>query len=219
MKYRVYNVNKIAFIEVTNLQGLKVIFTSAGAGILDIYLNDQKITDNALDEKSYLIGENFYGKTLSLNLNDEDVEFDGSTYHLESKMALNRLLFSAKPMFDDNAFLIQYLFNKKYVKGGLPGNIKQYVTYAMNDQSNKLIVEYRVISDKKTLIKMHHIYKFVEDATLINEKELQTKKHIITISGDQKFVKAEEGILSVSEDDAIKGLTLTKRISYEFRQK
>ena len=220
MEYKVYNVNKIAFIEVTNLQGLKVIFTSAGAGIKDIYLNDQKITDNALDEKSYLNSENIYGKTLSLNLNDEDVELDGISYHLESKMALNRLLFSTKPLFDDNSFLVQYLFSKKYVKGGLPGNVKHYVTYAINDQSNKLIVEYRVLSDKKTLLKMHHIYKFNDnDANIVNEKELHTKQHIITINGNQKFVKQDEGILSVGDDDTAKGLTLIKRISYEFKQK
>ncbi len=217
MEYKVYAENKISFIEVKNIYGLKVVFTSAGAGIKDIYYKDDKITDNATTEAEYLKSENIYGKTLSLNLKDEDFEFDGLVYHLDSKMGLNRLLFSGKPFFNNNSFLVQYLFKGKAVRGGLPGNIKYYVTYAMNDECNKLMIEYRATSDKKTLLKMHHIFRFNNSsASLNNEKELKLGNYLIRIIGDQKFINEDRCYLSVIEDNQPqKSFSLLKRITYE----
>lgn len=218
MEQKVYGVNKIPFIEIKNSLGLKVIFTPAGAAIREIYFDDQKITDNAEDDNSYLDIKIKYGKTHSRYFENNEVEIDGTKYQLDKKMTLNNYLYTSKPIFDKKYFLVQYTFKKKHMKDGLPGTVIYFVTYVIKDDSNEIAIDYRALSNKKTALDMSQILKFnFGGATkLLNEKEIEGPGYKVRVEGDQHFEKNEIGEVKSLPNDNIcpPSIIFKKKVSY-----
>ena len=219
MEFKIYLHNKIQFIEVKNNLGFNIVFTPAGASVVSVYINDEKIIDNALDETQFLDLNNKFGKTFDIY--DKEVIIDGVKYTPSEKMRLNNYLFACKPVFNKDSFLVQFSFKKKHLSDGLPGNITYYVTYALKDNSNEIAVDYRAISDKKTLINMNHIIRFnhQENIKYISNKEIELSKYNIKIIGDQNFKLDEDNeICSMPEINNITSTSFKKIILYQIKK-
>ena len=220
MQYKNYLVNKIGFIEVTNNLGLKVIFTAAGAAIRDIYFNNEKMTNNASSDNDFLNKNNIYGK-ISGPFFDEKITINGKEYKFDKGYSLNNLLYSSKPQFQGNSFLVQYSFKKRKMTDGLPGNITYYITYALIDGRNDLLIDYRATSSEKTPLSMSNNLFFVLDTGKVfhhKDNVIENSKYRVEIESDHPSIKYEEveGFegLSVYPIEDIK----EENLSYSYRR-
>ena len=168
MQYKKLNIEKHRFIEVTNKNGLKVIFSSSGAGIVSIYLNDEIMTvspkhlylfNNHQMYNGKIIGP-IYGYLKDGKINIREQEYDLNNNYKEDinihngLYSLNNYSFSPQFNFGDKIFSCVFHFKKKKMMDGLPGKINYYVTYAISDYNNEITLDLKAISDAPTVISM-----------------------------------------------------------------
>lgn len=168
MQYKKLNVEKYRFIEVTNTNGLKVVFSSSGAGIVAIYLNDEIMTVSPKHLSLFNNHQMYNGKIIGPiygYLKDEKINIRGQEYLLSNNYkedikihnglySLNNYSFSPQFNFGDKVFSCVFHFKKKKMMDGLPGTIHYYVTYALSDYNNEITLDLKAISDSPTIISM-----------------------------------------------------------------
>lgn len=180
MEYKNYQYSGVSFIKATNSKGLSIIFCPVGASIKSISLNGEELLLTPKSAVDFLNKENKLGKTLGPVLNGEDIIIGGQKYEFDKKWQTSMFLFNTKPLFEKNYFYVQYVFHKKKNEDGLPGNVQYLISYSLNDSSNELLVDYRVMSDKDTPIRLTNELPF-----LIEKEEQIIESQIINIENEK----------------------------------
>lgn len=159
---------------IENSKGMKAQVTNYGAILVSLFVKDkyEKLKDVVLGYEKledYFTNDLLFGATVGRNVNRiENAEFkiDGITYHLvknknehnihsDKEGGFHKVLWDFR-LVNDNALEFYY----KSVDGeqGFPGNLDISVTYSLTE-ANGLIISYRGVSDKKTLINLtNHTY-------------------------------------------------------------
>ncbi len=176
-------------LSVDNEKGLVVIFSPVGAGIKDIFFDNIKMIVTPENSVSFLEPVNTLGKTREILLEDLKYSFNGKEFIKDKTYVTSNYVFQPKVCMDKNFFSISYVFNKKKLKDGLPNNITYYVSYSMSGQSNELLIDYRVISDKPTPISITSNLMFNLGAK-INDLSLTVPSYKRLV--EKEFVKVDK---------------------------
>ena len=195
MKYKIHKIDKLSFLEVDNEKGLNVIFSPVGAGIRTITFDGMLMNVTPKEIKDFLSQNNKLGKTLGPIL-DSKIKFiiDNKEYILSddnAKYNCSNFIYTPNPHMDNNIFSIIYIFKKKKKKDGLPANITYYVSYSMSGSSNDLLVDYRVLNDEDTPIKMTNNLLFNLGSYNFNELYLTLPSG--KVLKDSDFVDVSDG--------------------------
>ena len=180
MKTKYLKESKIPMIEVENELGLKVVFSTIGASIYSISFNNELMTLTPKTFTDFVKSSIYYGKTIggiSNRVRNGLVKIDDKEYHLllnegenalhGGQFCLSNTVFTPKVTFGKNYFSILYSFKKKKMKDGLPGNITYYISYSLNDISSDLLIDFKAMSDDKTVVALtNHLYFCLGDENL-----------------------------------------------------
>lgn len=232
MEYKIYQYQGIGFIRATNKNGLSVIFCPVGASIKSISLDGNELLLTPKEAAAFLNKDNLFGKTMGPVFTDE-VFINNTKYTFNNRWTANAFMFSGKPLYDKNYFCIQYVFHKKKNEDGLPGNVQYFISYTLSDTSNKLLIDYRVISDKDVPVDLsiklpflYETYKVDEISALIEKENYQVE---ILLKGYDYFDVKEESLdtqngISISPRNKNTGLInqfkpYQRQILYRFTKK
>ncbi len=185
------------FITVENHKGLKLVLSTVGAGVYKIYYKDQLLTCSPIDENSYLVNPQFFGKTLGqtagrlpkyqtlngkkvlLGAKDnpreyllhgglyESVSFKNFEYRTEKTHTEEKVIFSVT--LDNNATF--------------PGKGELVVTYVLPMDDNQFSIEYDYVNhDSDSVINLsNHIYwNFNQDDILSYKLQVASSKTATT---------------------------------------
>lgn len=134
-------------IELTNESGLKVVLSSLGASIVEIYLNDVLLTMSPVDINDLNREDVYYGKTIGPIANrvkDGLVVINNKSYYLplnekgvsnhSGSDGLSSKIFDYKK--EDNKVIFEY-----HYKGALPGKTLYKIIYSLNKSSLRIDFE------------------------------------------------------------------------------
>lgn len=175
------------YILLDNHKGLKGVFSTLGAGVRSLTLDDRPLILQLKDEQTYLTSPQLFGKTVSRFIGriPSKGEINGVPYSLEEfepGMCLHggyekSMIFrnyEATMEEDDENVGVRFSLLSPDGDCGFPGNLKVNVTYSLNKDLNILAIRYDAISDKDTLISLsNHMYwnlsgrDSVDDSTLL----------------------------------------------------
>lgn len=156
-----------------NTKGLQVSVTDYGATIVSIMALDRtgKETDvifgyDSLEE--YLKGDSYFGATVGRNCNriaGAAFSIDNETYRLEQNDNENNLHSGSHGVSlrfwdlkecTDNSLTLE--IEDADLEQGFPGNARIRVSFTVTEE-NELVIEYRAVSDKKTVFNFtNHAY-------------------------------------------------------------
>ena len=159
---------------IENSKGMKAQVTNYGAILVSLFVKDRmgQLKDVVLgyDQlEDYFSNDLLFGATVGRNVNrieNATFKIDGITYHLvknknghnihsDKEAGFHKVLWDFK-IVNDNA--ITFFYKSYDGEQGFPGNLDIAVTYSLTG-ANGLMISYRGISDKKTLINMtNHTY-------------------------------------------------------------
>lgn len=157
-----------------NSKGMKIQITNYGAILVSLFVKNKlgELKDVVLGYdklEDYFSNDLMFGATVGRNVNRiENAEFkiDGITYHLvknknnhnihsDKEAGFHKVLWDYN-IVNDNA--VRFYYKSFDGEQGFPGNLDISVTYSLSE-ANGLIISYRGISDKKTLINLtNHTY-------------------------------------------------------------
>ena len=202
---------------ITNKNGASVDITNFGATITSIKVPDKtgKLTDvtqgydsvtpyelspvghaggtigpvaNKIDNAKFTLNNQEY--QLEANKDNKTTHCHGASDGFDIK------LWKAKELPDG----IEFLYLKKDMEGGFPGNTEVKVTYKF-DNDNKLHINYQAKTDKDTLINMtNHTYFNLDGSE--NTKENSVYEHIVTLPNSDSIT--ENGEKSIPTGKIIK---------------
>ena len=156
--------NEVNHYVIENSKGSKVVISQLGAAIVSIIVPDKKgdMKDVVLgynDVNGYETGEEYFGATVGRccgRIQNAQFILNGQEYLLSKNNGKNHLhggvkSFSRK-VWDCEQQKDKLVFSLKSKDGeeGYPGNMSISVAYSFDD-SNKLFVEYKAVSDKDTI--------------------------------------------------------------------
>ena len=209
MKVRVNGYRGIQYIEVINSLGLKATFSSLGATLLSVYLNDVSMTLSPKTNRDSINPNVYYGKTIGLiagRIKNGQVVINDKTYQFDLNEGENTLHggitglsnqhFATQRFKKDDCFIIMFSTEKHKKKGHLPGTINTFIVYTIYDKENKIRVDFRSRSDEDTLVSLtNHSYFCLGDPNIDN-LSLKLKS--------DRFVKVnEEDLVPESIEDIL----------------
>ena len=218
MKIKYTRLGEIPIIVADNELGLKVYFSCYGASIYAIFFDGKIMTLTPKTSKGFARSDIYFGKTIGAiagRVKDGKVEINGKTYQMFTNDGKNTLhggdfcvskfLFNGKVMNNnETAFSIRYLFKKKKMKDGLPGNVEYIVSYYLSAKENLLLCDMKAIPNEDTLISMtNHSYFCLGDENLNNL--------LLTIPAKRFVHPNEEDLIMTEERDIIPCLDFNKR--------
>ncbi|MFU8792961.1 MAG: aldose epimerase family protein [Acholeplasmataceae bacterium] len=198
------NVGDVCLITLENTDGMKVILSSYGAAIYQIYVkNDHEstlVTMGPSDLDLFNTSVQYYGKTIGRTsgrvltkpflLNNKEVTvtpFGDTRSQLhggESGFGLRHFDVIETKALDDLAY-VKFKLISKDGEAGYPGNLETVITYTLN-MTNQLTVTFDATSDQDTLCNLtNHTY-----FNLSGQKE-NIDQHIISIDADA-FVEVDD---------------------------
>ena len=205
-----------------NSKGMKAQITNYGAILVSLFVKDKygKLKDvvlgyDKLDD--YFSNDLLFGATVGRNVNRiENAEFkiDGITYHLvknknehnihsDKEAGFHKVLWNFK-IVNDNA--VEFYYRSFDGEQGFPGNLDISVTYSLTE-ANGLIISYRGISDKKTLINLtNHTY-----FNLKGHDSGDILDTIVTIDADN-YTPIKEEIIPTGQIDKVKDTPMDFRV-------
>lgn len=157
-----------------NSKGMKVQVSNYGAILVSLFVMNKfgEFKDVVLGYdklEDYFSNDLLFGATVGRNVNRiENAEFkiDGVTYHLvknknqhnihsDKEAGFHKVLWNFK-IVNNNA--VEFYYKSFDGEQGFPGNLDISVTYSLTE-ANGLMISYRGVSDKKTLINLtNHTY-------------------------------------------------------------
>lgn len=155
--------HNITFIELSNGSNLRVILSTLGASIVEIYFNNDLLTMSAVNKDDLERKDVYYGKTIGPICNrieDGLLVINSNEYHLplnEKKACnhsgtngLSNKIFNYRYNEDSVEFYLDY-------EGDLPGKTVFKVVYKLIN--NTLRVEYDTVSNEDTIIALtNHVF-------------------------------------------------------------
>lgn len=220
---------KAYIFTLSNSKGMKVQVTNYGAILISLFAISKsgKLKDVVLGYdklEDYFTNNLMFGATVGRNVNrieGAEFEIDGIIYHLvknnngnnihsDKEAGFHKVLWDFK-IVNDNA--VEFYYKSFDGEQGFPGNLDICVTYSLSE-SNGLIISYRGVSDKKTLINLtNHTYFNLSghgSGDILNTK--------VTINADY-YTPIKEGIIPTGEIVSVKGtpmdFTMPKLIGEE----
>lgn len=205
----------------TNNKGLAVVVSSFGAGVRSISLNGKKLILELNREQDYQDSPMYFGKTLGrvCGRTTKNVLIDGSTFEVladENDIALHggeSLSFSYK---DFKSSLNATRYNKSVIfsylsrdlENGYPGNLKVDIIYTLDNDENKLTINFRAKTDKPTIVNLtNHIYWAINDDGLDKQYLFVDAKNISSFESGSLLIDGER---SVPEDYDFSSLSSLK---------
>ncbi len=163
------------FIELKNNLGTEVTLCTMGASIYDIKTLDKNNELASIlatpSKKVFPNATSYFGKTIGRTggrITNGKFTLDGVLYTIPSNdpnglhggiESLSYKNFDVNVFEDENGYIVDFSYFSPHLESGYPGNAKFNVIYTLFKNSNKLLVEYKAISDQKTLINLsNHSY-------------------------------------------------------------
>lgn len=160
------------YVTLENNLGLKVVFSTLGAGVKSLSLNGHPLILELKDADEYLCSKQLFGKTVARFIGrlPSTINISDKEYHLEETSPgltlhggyLNGLTFREYEYEIDkdseSSSVIFSIFSKDG-DCGFPGNLYIKVIYTLLNNKNKIIISYEAISDKDTILSLsNHMY-------------------------------------------------------------
>ncbi len=206
---------KAYIFTLANSKGMKAQVTNYGAILVSLFVVNKsgKVKDIALGYdklEDYFTNNLMLGATVGRNVNriegakfkiDETVYHlvknnNGNNIHSDKDCGFHKVLWDFK-VIDDSA--VEFYYKSFDGEQGFPGNLDISVTYSLSE-GNGLIISYRGISDKKTLINLtNHTYFNLNGHD--SGDILDTK---LSINADY-YTPIKEGIIPTGEIAPVKG--------------
>lgn len=199
----------ISCYTLTNENGMRVSLLNLGAIIKDIIVPDKngKLVDVNLgydNTEGYYDNAEALGSFVGRNANrigGAKVIIGGTEYKLEENDGENNLhsgsnrshymLFDAEVLEDEFATRVRFMHTFKDMEQGFPGKAELSITYTLTE-GNELILEYRGISDKDTVINPTNHSYFNLDG------EGDVLKHKLYVNAD-KFTAIASNMIPTGE--------------------
>ena len=138
----------------------------------------------------------------SINNNEYQVECNkdgGKTHSHGGNEGLDVKNWKAKQLRDG----IEFTYSQKDMENGYPGNVKYHATYKF-DNNNKLHIQYKVTTDKDTLVNLtNHTYFNLDGAE--NTEENSVLNHIVKLPNSSAITPTNEIAIPTGEFMPIKG--------------
>ncbi len=162
---------EITFIEVVNDIGFKIVLSTLGAGIYEIYYR-RILTITPLNKEEYLWSSSYYGKTIGRvcgRIRNGVYHVGNVDYQVECNENRNCLHGGSKGWafqnFDyeierqEQHTLIIFSYLAKDKENGFNGNLKVKVTYIISRQEPEFTILYEIMSDQNTICNVtNHTY-------------------------------------------------------------
>lgn len=160
------------YITLKNNLGLKVVFSTLGAGVKSLSLNGEPLVLELSNNDEYLSSKHLFGKTVARFIGriPSHMTISGKEYHLEetsngitlhggyTKGLTFREYDYELEEYEDFKSIIFTIFSKDG-DCGFPGNLNIKVIYTLFKNKNILNINYEAISDKDTILSLsNHIY-------------------------------------------------------------
>lgn len=208
---------KIELYTITNKNGASVSIQTLGAGIQSLYMPDkngeladvvlgfdepQPYTDGDLGYQGLVVGR------VANRIRDAKFSIDGTEYHTPQNQGTWTLHSGGRFSFtpweaestQDNSITLKRFSPDG--EDGFPGNFTMRVTYTLTD-SNILRIEYKIISDAKTVAApTNHAY-----FNLSGKKTGTIENHYLKINADY-FTETDGSQLPTGEISSVKGTML-----------
>ena len=215
-----YQLENLDFIEVSNDSHLRVVFSTLGASIFNIYFYDECMTRNVLDVNDFNNSGCYYGKTIgrtSNRIKGNVIEINRKFYKLENNEGKN-VLHGGKSSFSNKVFKaeikeckdfikIEFTYCSRDLESGYPGNADIKVTYKVYKLIDTLEVKYEGISDKTTLLSMtNHTYFSLGDSDLSKlSLQIHSTRYLEVNKDDllPKEIKPTDKVMNFSEFKSI----------------
>jgi aldose 1-epimerase len=199
----------------TNVLGTEAVFTNYGQRLVSLVVPDREgnFEDIVLGFDSlppYTRGRGgFFGAVVGRygnRIGNASFELDGTTYQLAKNNGDNHI-HGGEIGFESVVWDVDSVARKHIVfhrvspdmEEGYPGNLQVRVAYTLTD-SNKLVIEYRATTDKKTHINLtNHTYFNLKGAG-----EGNVLDHIMQINADT-FTAVDEELIPTGELKAVEG--------------
>lgn len=212
-----------------NSKGMKAQITNYGAILVSLFVVNKsgELKDIVLGYdklEDYFDNNPMFGATVGRNVNrikNAKFKIDGIEYHLAKNRGENNIHSDKEKGFhkvlwdfnivNDNA--VEFYYKSFDGEQGFPGNLDISVTYSLSEAKG-LIISYRGVSDKKTLVNLtNHTYFNLSGH---NSGDIHDTK--VTIYADY-YTPIDEEIIPTGEIALVKGtpmdFTISKFISEE----
>lgn len=198
-----------SYILLDNQKGLKGVFSTLGAGVRSLSLDDKPLILQMKDEQTYLQSPQLFGKTVSRYIGriPSKGEIDGVPYSLEEfepGMCLHGGYFKSMIFknydaeFIENEQSVQAVFSylSPDLDCGFPGNLRVKVTYLFSKDRNIFTIKYEAVSDKDTLISLsNHMYWNLSQTDDVNS-------YLISVNAS-KYGAFAKGTQMISHSDPV----------------
>ena len=206
MLVNTFTKEKLNFIEVSNDLDLEVVFCDLGASIFSIYFNDELMTRNVKDIKSFYIPECYYGKTVgrtSGRLKGYRFDIHDRIYNLEPNEnnnvlhggvnGLSNKIFKAVVNTYEDYVEVVFTYHSPHLEAGYPGNVDIQVRYLMWSHINRVDIRYDAKSDMDTLFRLtNHSYFSLGDEDISNlELQIKSQRYLKLNNEDLLPIKVE----------------------------
>ena len=196
-------VGQVKLITITNEEGMKIVFTSFGAAIYNLSINDKLLSAQEDELDAFLTSGRFHGKTIGRTcgrIKNGKIKINEKTYSISKywKHSLHggKLGFAFR-FFDfeikeENEY-IQLIFKylAKDKEEGYPGNLTLNSIYNIYRKENKIDIIFDAISDCDTVCNLtnHTYFNLNVDECFLNQKMLINADQYVEIDKELIFKK------------------------------
>lgn len=196
------------YLTIKNNLGLVGNFSTIGAGVRSLTLDDKRLTLMPKEPLDYLNSDQFFGKTLGRVAGriPGDYKVDDVTYHLikgadslclhgGEMESLSFKDFKGTIVPKENASAISFFYHSPSGEAGFPGNVDVRVTYEMPIDENELRIYFEAQTDLNTPISLsNHIYWNIFSSKDVNSYRLKVNasKYGVFHKGNQLVEKTAD---------------------------
>lgn len=211
---------EIKLYTLTNVKGMEVQLMTYGATLVSLKVPDsngnlEDITLGHYSPEGYLEASPYFGATVGRYANRiayGEFTLNGVKYQLPTNEGEHHLhggnkgfdkkLWSANPVYKENAVGVEFQYLSKDGEQGYPGNLSCTVTYFLT-QDNQMKISYQAETDKPTPVNLtHHSY-----FNLDGQGEGDILDHMLMINA-HKYTPVNENLIPTGEIHPVKGTPL-----------
>ena len=227
--------DSVGFYTLKNANGIEITFTNYGQRLVSLHAPDKngKFEDVVLGFatlKDFMKKRNFFGAVIGRYGNRigkgtfmiGDTKYDLAINNGENSLHGGLIGFEAVVWRVDEATENSITFSRLSpdMEEGYPGNLDVQVSYILND-SNELIIKYKAISDKATVVNLTNHSFF----NLKGEGNGDITDHVMMINADG-YTPVDDGLIPTGKIDKVAGTpfdfntpkTIGKDIDSDFGQ-
>lgn len=199
-------VGLVKLITVTNNCGMKIVFTSFGAAIYNLCVNNKLLSAQEDNLDDFLTSGKFHGKSIGRTcgrIKNGEIQINDKVYLINKygKHSLHggKLGFAFR-FFDfeyneiEEYIQLIFTYHAKDMEEGYPGNLEAKVVYQIYNNENKLDIIYKAISDQDTICNLtnHAYFNLNLDKSFLNQKMMINADQYIEIDKELIFKSYQE---------------------------